>query len=77
MTPGCRAAPGVFCFALGGGLERCAADLDCDVTPTEVKQVSLHFAKGGAKLGEVRVNGPLDLNKVVFNTEAHPLRKTW
>ena len=45
-------------------LNTLAADLDCDVTPTEVKQVSLHFSKGAAKLGEVRVNGPLDMNKM-------------
>jgi hypothetical protein len=41
-----------------------ASDLDCDVTPTEIKQVALHFAKGVTRLGEVRVNGPLDMNKM-------------
>jgi Uncharacterized protein involved in outer membrane biogenesis len=41
-----------------------ASDFDCDVTPTEIKQVALHFAKGVTRLGEVRVNGPFDMNKV-------------
>jgi hypothetical protein len=41
-----------------------ASDLDCDVTPTETKQVALHFAKGVTRLGEVRVNGPFDMNKM-------------
>jgi len=40
------------------------ADLDCDVSPTEIKQVALHFAKGVTRLGEVRVNGPFDMNKM-------------
>ena len=39
------------------------ATLDCDVTPTEIKQVALQFAKGSARLGEVRVFGPFDLEK--------------
>ena len=41
-----------------------ASDLDCDVTPTEIKQVALHFARGVTRLGEVRVNGPFDMNKM-------------
>jgi hypothetical protein len=41
-----------------------ASDLDCDVTPTEIKQVALHFAKGVTRLGEARVNGPFDMNKM-------------
>jgi uncharacterized protein involved in outer membrane biogenesis len=45
-------------------LNTLAADLDCDITPTEVKQVSLHFSKGNARLGEARVNGPLDMSKM-------------
>jgi hypothetical protein len=40
------------------------AELNCDVTPTGIKQVALHFAKGVTRLGEVRVNGPLDMNKM-------------
>jgi hypothetical protein len=41
-----------------------ASDLDCDVTPTEIKQVALHFARGVTRLGEVRVHGPFDMNKM-------------
>jgi len=40
-----------------------AANLDCDVTPTEVGQVALHFLKGNTPLGEARVSGPFDLEK--------------
>ncbi|HWN23653.1 MAG TPA: hypothetical protein VNN16_00970, partial [Candidatus Sulfotelmatobacter sp.] len=40
------------------------AELNCDVTPTEIKQIALHFAKGVTRLGEVRVNGPFDMNKM-------------
>ena len=40
-----------------------AADLNCEVTPTDIKQVALQFQKAGARLGEVRVNGPFDMEK--------------
>jgi hypothetical protein len=40
------------------------AQLNTDVTPTEVKQVALQFKKGNTALGEVRAQGPLDLNKM-------------
>jgi len=51
--------------AVGGmaDLATLAADLDCEVTPTEIKQVALQFQKSGARLGEVRVNGPFDMEK--------------
>ncbi len=38
-----------------------SAALDCDVTPSEIKQASLHFQKGGGSLGELDVSGPLDM----------------
>lgn len=50
-----------------GGLAELAglsAQLNTDVTPTEVKQVALQFKKGNTALGEVRAQGPLDLNKM-------------
>jgi hypothetical protein len=37
--------------------------LDADLTPTEIRQVALRFAKGGQQLGQVRLSGPLDLEK--------------
>lgn len=40
-----------------------AARLDCEVTPTELKQVALRFTKAGVALGEVRVSGPFNLAK--------------
>jgi hypothetical protein len=41
-----------------------SAQLSTDVTPTEIKQVALQFKKGNAALGEVRANGPLNLDKM-------------
>jgi hypothetical protein len=41
-----------------------SAQLNTDITPTEVKQVALQFKKGNTALGEVRAQGPLDLNKM-------------
>ena len=41
----------------------CGADLDCDVTPTEIRQIGLRFQKSGAQLGELRVSGPFDIEK--------------
>jgi len=37
--------------------------LDCEVTPTEVKQVALRFTKGGSQLGQVLVSGPFEMEK--------------
>ncbi len=39
------------------------ADLDCDATPTEIKEIALRFQKGGNRLGEVRASGPFDMEK--------------
>ncbi len=40
-----------------------AADLDCEVTPTDIKQVALRFQKGATPLGQLRVSGPFDMEK--------------
>ncbi len=37
--------------------------LDCDVTPSDIKQVALVFQKGGTRLGELHVSGPFSLDK--------------
>jgi uncharacterized protein involved in outer membrane biogenesis len=50
-----------------GALAQLAAfvsELHVDVTPTEVKGVGLQFLQGKTLLGELRVNGPLDLAKL-------------
>ena len=52
-------ADGVF-----DGFSAFSAALDCDVTPVEIRQASLHFQKGGASLGELTANGPLDMEKM-------------
>jgi hypothetical protein len=44
-----------------------AASLDCDVTPSDIKQIALRFQKSGTPLGELRVNGPFNMEK----TEGH------
>jgi uncharacterized protein involved in outer membrane biogenesis len=40
-----------------------SAILDCDVTPSEVKQVAFRFEKGGTELGQLRVSGPFNMEK--------------
>src|SRR5207245_3328310 len=40
-----------------------AANLNCDVTPTEIREVALRFQKGNADLGIVRASGPFDMEK--------------
>ncbi len=39
------------------------ASLDCQLTPTEVKQLALRFLKADATLAELRVSGPFDAAK--------------
>ena len=44
-------------------LSGAGADLDCDASPTDVKQLAMRFQRNGAQLGEVRVSGPFDMAK--------------
>jgi uncharacterized protein involved in outer membrane biogenesis len=39
-------------------------DLNCDLTATEIKQVALLIKQGAASLGQIQINGPLDLNSL-------------
>ena len=39
-------------------------ELDVEVTPAEIKGVALRFKKGDTRLGEVRVSGPFDMEKL-------------
>ncbi|MGD0350734.1 MAG: AsmA family protein [Verrucomicrobiota bacterium] len=41
-----------------------SATLNCDMTPTEIQQLLLHFQNGGVPLGDLAVSGPLDLEKM-------------
>jgi uncharacterized protein involved in outer membrane biogenesis len=52
-------AGGAFADLAGGG-----ADLQCEVSPTDIKQLVLSFQRSGTRLGEVRVSGPFDLGKI-------------
>jgi uncharacterized protein involved in outer membrane biogenesis len=45
-------------------LATAGANVTFDVTPTEIKQVALKFAKGSIPLGQVLVSGPFDMNKM-------------
>ncbi len=38
--------------------------LEGRMTPTEIQQMALRFEKGGAKLGQLRMSGPVDLTKL-------------
>jgi len=40
------------------------AALSCDMTPSEIRQASLHFQNGGEPLGELSISGPLNLEKM-------------
>ena len=44
-------------------LQNFAVTFDCDVTPTEVKELALKFKSGATDLGQARLAGPLDLAK--------------
>jgi uncharacterized protein involved in outer membrane biogenesis len=40
------------------------AELNVEVTPSDLKEVALRFQKGNANLGELRVSGPFDMQKL-------------
>lgn len=44
-----------------GDFSAFGAGLNCDATPTEIKQLDLHFQNAGAPLGDLAVSGPLNL----------------
>ena len=49
-----------------GALAQLAAfvgNLDCNVTPTDIKEVALRFQKGDTRLGQLRVSGPFNMEK--------------
>ena len=41
-----------------------SADLDGDLTPTDLKALALRFQKGKTSLGEIRASGPFDMAKL-------------
>ena len=46
------------------GFSTLTAALECAATPSEIRQLDLHFQKSGESLGELSVAGPLDLQKM-------------
>jgi len=44
-------------------LNALAAKLDCETSPTDIKELALVFSRAGASLGELRVSGPFDVAK--------------
>lgn len=44
-------------------LAKLSGQFNCEVTPTEVREVALRFEREGQRLGQVRVRGPIDLGK--------------
>ena len=54
-------------------LDALAAKLDCEVTPTDIKQLAVRFTKAGAALGEVRVSGPFAIAKTEGKLKAEIL----
>lgn len=40
-----------------------STSLDADLTPKEIRQVALRFLKGDQQLGQLRLSGPLDIDK--------------
>jgi uncharacterized protein involved in outer membrane biogenesis len=51
-------ADGAWSELNAGGIQ-----LDCDASPTEIKELAVRFQRSGAKLGEIRVSGPFDMAK--------------
>src|SRR6185295_6858058 len=45
-------------------LSALAGSFECDLTPTNVKQLALRFSQAGNNLGAVTVSGPLDSSKL-------------
>ena len=39
-------------------------DLNCEISPTEIKEVALHFQRNNTRLGEVRIAGPFSVEKM-------------
>ena len=40
------------------------SEIEVEVTPTDIKEVALRFKKGDTRLGELRVSGPFDMEKL-------------
>jgi uncharacterized protein involved in outer membrane biogenesis len=41
-----------------------SANLDCDITPTDIKQLALRFQRANTPLGEMRASGPFNMEKM-------------
>jgi uncharacterized protein involved in outer membrane biogenesis len=77
LKPG--AVKGNASFSIGqatgtlADLNALAAKLDCETSPTEVKQFALRFSRANAPLGELRVSGPFNPEKIEGKLKAEIL----
>ena len=56
-----------------GDLNGMNVSLEIDLTPREIRQIALRFAKGNQQLGQARVSGPLDREKMEGNLKVELL----
>ena len=68
LKPGSAGGSVDFSVSQAGGVfadfANFSAALNCDVTPTEIKQLALRFQQAGSPLGELAVTGPFDTEKM-------------
>jgi uncharacterized protein involved in outer membrane biogenesis len=68
LKPGSAGGGVNFSVSQAGGVfadfANFSAALDCDVTPAEIKQLTLRFQQAGTPLGELAVTGPFDAEKM-------------
>ncbi len=68
LKPGAVTGSATFAVAQADGVfanfNTFSTALQCEVTPTDIKQLSVRFQQGGAPRGELAVTGPFDAEKM-------------